>query len=251
MVLIQIGHRVLWSKESFGFALLTSLAIVAGCSTAFHLLYQRFPQLYDVSLESLGKKDRIIQNPETKLYECSKVSKSIINSNCITSYDDLLLNEPTKCGRPKWYPIGFQAERCITTAHCAHWHLWMGQNQFQFEVRLVETWHLICAPKLKGWMRWWTTWAWTRPCCWNSLTLEWRSSAFPGRGRPMFFFDSNFQIWGFYSVLLKLYLCFTMGLATLSMVQAMFGIGVPAMLILAPLHSTATHDDDLLSWISA
>lgn len=32
--------------------------------------------------------------------------------------------------------------------------------------------------------------------------------------------------------------------------EAMFGIGVPAMLILAPLHSAATEDDDVLSWIS-
>ena len=35
------------------------------------------------------------------------------------------------------------------------------------------------------------------------------------------------------------------------LVQAMFGIGVPAMVVLAPLHSTSTHDDDLLSWISS
>ena len=42
------------SEESFGFALLTSLAIITGCSAAFHVLYQRFPQLYDLSSELLG-----------------------------------------------------------------------------------------------------------------------------------------------------------------------------------------------------
>ena len=47
------GSMLSIAKESFGFALLTSLAILAGCSAVFHVFYQRFPALYDVSLELL------------------------------------------------------------------------------------------------------------------------------------------------------------------------------------------------------
>eukprot|EP00434_Breviolum_minutum_P010285 symbB.v1.2.009076.t1/scaffold555.1/size222420/21 len=117
--------------ESFGFALLTSLAILAGCSAIFHVVYQRFPALYDVSLEF-------------------------------------------KDARP---------------------------------ARLVPS-------GIYGWMR-------------ASFNLR---------------LDETLDDIGMDQTMLLEFTHFGM--------KAMFGIGVPAMVVLAPLHSTSTHDDDLLSWIS-
>lgn len=117
--------------ESFGFALLTSLAIITGCSAAFHVLYQRFPQLYDLSSE---------------LKEASL--------------------RPT-------VPSGI-----------------FGWAKASFNLRLDDMMDEV------------------------------------GMDQTMLLEFTHFGM------------------------KAMFGIGVPAMLILAPLHSTSTHDADLLSWIS-
>lgn len=124
------------SEESFGFALLTSLAIITGCSAAFHVLYQRFPQLYDLSSELLG-----ISCSESLTCLFLMVKMGIAES---TGWGNGGIRVDSSIFVFFWSRIQrplTQAERGFVAAYGTVRHFWMGQSKFQFEVRPGMTGH--------------------------------------------------------------------------------------------------------------
>ncbi|CAK9008037.1 unnamed protein product [Durusdinium trenchii] len=106
--------------ESLGFALLTSLAIMVGCSWVFHRLQRRFPHLYDASEPRDAMKLPLVSSG---IFGWLRASLGFrLNDAMPVGMDQIMLLEFTHFGMKAMFGIGLPATMILAPLHSTATH---------------------------------------------------------------------------------------------------------------------------------